>query len=217
MPFLLSQFSPFSMAAHLLRQTPPPPASPAPNQLPQWLIDLLNGDYGSLLNQVWPSAVFLVILGGLIYLLIRYRNAIRKFAANWLPWMDRGGEPSIEEEPESITPLADRENASYVDLESGMLVDLKPMLSLRTRKPTGSDERFEEKRTFANLQEVLDYDDNGHRYPALALLGEPGSGKTWMLRKFARDLRQQRETNTSAKIPLLVSLSGYKGVSRQNS
>jgi formylglycine-generating enzyme required for sulfatase activity len=202
-----------SPVERLASQTPPPPTTPPPpqSQMPQWLVYLLDGDFGSFLNLIWPTAWYLAILAVIIYLLIRFHKPIRKFAADWLPWAYQPREPDLVEDPARIGPLADREEARFVPLESGLLDDLKLELSLRTRQPGGQDETFNEKGKFQNLQEALDYQENGRCFPALAFLGEPGSGKTWMLRKLARDTRDLRASDSSAKIPLIVSLSGYKG------
>jgi formylglycine-generating enzyme required for sulfatase activity len=49
------------------------------------------------------------------------------------------------------------------------------------------------------------------RHDALALLGEPGAGKTTTLYKLARDAAQQRLTRGHGPLPLPVALADYRG------
>ncbi len=48
------------------------------------------------------------------------------------------------------------------------------------------------------------------RYPALALLGEPGAGKSTTLKKVALDAARRRLETGAGSIPLLVSLADYR-------
>ena len=49
------------------------------------------------------------------------------------------------------------------------------------------------------------------RYEALALLGEPGAGKTTTLHKLARDAAQSYLTQGQGRLPLLLPLADYRG------
>ena len=49
------------------------------------------------------------------------------------------------------------------------------------------------------------------RYEALALLGEPGAGKTTTLHKLAHDAAKRRLTTSEGPLPLLLALADYRG------
>jgi formylglycine-generating enzyme required for sulfatase activity len=130
-------------------------------------------------------------------------------------------------------PLKPSEEIVYVPLEGGLGADISPRIGLfrggqpeermsawqwvRARvfgrmEPVEAGKMFAEQKTFKDLAEAMEAVDEDAQapYPVLALLGEPGAGKSTILRKFARDMVRKRLADPAALLPFFVSLSAHK-------
>ncbi len=107
-------------------------------------------------------------------------------------------------------PLKPSEDRVFVDLESGLSVEQRIGLSVKSESQ--QTKSFVELKTFASLAEAVNYVDEqtGKPYRALALLGEPGAGKSTLLRQLARRAVRERKEDPSKPLPLFVSLSEHK-------
>ncbi len=107
-------------------------------------------------------------------------------------------------------PLRPSEDKVFVDLESGLSIDQRIVLS--TKSEPNQTKSFVEKGRFNNLTEAIKCldDQTGYPYPALALLGEPGAGKSTLLRKLARQIVEQCIEDSSDYLPIFVSLSEHE-------
>jgi formylglycine-generating enzyme required for sulfatase activity len=107
-------------------------------------------------------------------------------------------------------PLKPSEDRIFVDLESGLSVEQRIGLSVKSESQ--QTKSFVELRTFASLAEAVNHvnEQTGRPYPALALLGEPGAGKSTLLRQLARQAVRERKEDPSKPLPLFVSLSEHK-------
>lgn len=110
-------------------------------------------------------------------------------------------------------PLKPSEDRVFVDLESGLSIEQRIGLSVKTESQ--QTKSFVELKTFASLAEAVKHVDEqtGKPYPALALLGEPGAGKSTLLRRLARQAVHERMEDSSKPLPIFVSLSEHKNVS----
>ncbi len=133
---------------------------------------------------------------------------------------------------ERETPLKPSEEPLYVPLEGELAPEeLSPTLGLHLRgaeaKPRSLWERllrrlrplpfnpeqiYREVRTFENMEEALAAIDptTGHLYSVLALLGEPGAGKSTLMRRFARQQVERRRADPNERLPLFVSLGNHR-------
>ncbi len=129
-------------------------------------------------------------------------------------------------------PLKPSEEQFYVPLEGGLSEELTPRLGLhlggseeprswwarltgRLRlgaQPFNPEQLFREQRTFKNLEEALQATDErtGQPYAVLALLGEPGAGKSTLMRRFARLQVERRLADSAERLPFFVSLSAHR-------
>ena len=107
-------------------------------------------------------------------------------------------------------PLSPSEDRVFVDLESGLSIEQRIGLSVKTESQ--QTKSFVELNTFASLAEAVKHvnEQTGRPYPALALLGEPGAGKSTLLRRLARLAVQERIEDPSMPLPIFVSLSEHK-------
>ena len=107
-------------------------------------------------------------------------------------------------------PLSPSEDRVFVDLESGLSIEQRIGLSVKTESQ--QTKSFVELKTFASLAEAVKHVDEqtGKPYPALALLGEPGAGKSTLLRRLARQAVQERVEDSAKPLPIFVSLSEHK-------
>ena len=110
-------------------------------------------------------------------------------------------------------PLSPSEDKNFVDLESGL--SIRPHIGLSVKVESEQSKSIVEQRTFNSLVEAMNYVDEhtGLPYPVLALLGEPGAGKSTLVRKFARQIVGERIADSSKPLPIFVSLSAYKSES----
>jgi hypothetical protein len=111
------------------------------------------------------------------------------------------------------TPLRPGEESQFISLEGGLSFDLRPRLGLALPSQDGSGRGiFTEQRTFPDLTEAMSEIDpaTGSPYPAFVLLGEPGSGKSTLMRKLAREALRRRLEDPEALLPVFVSLSDHK-------
>jgi formylglycine-generating enzyme required for sulfatase activity len=130
-------------------------------------------------------------------------------------------------------PLKYPEDRLYVPLEGGLSEDLAPRLGLHlggpaearrswwarltawlrpNPQPFDPQQLFREQRTFENLEEALGAldDRTGQPYAVLALLGEPGAGKSTLMRRFARLQVERRLADPNERLPFFVSLSAHR-------
>ncbi len=116
-----------------------------------------------------------------------------------------------------LAKLLDRENLLrpseekvFVSLEGGL--DISQRIGLSTPIDSGQARMFTEQKTFENIADALNAIDEATQapYAVLALLGEPGAGKSTLMRKFVRDYVRKRIEDPSALLPIFTSLSSYK-------
>ena len=107
-------------------------------------------------------------------------------------------------------PLRPSEDKYFVDLESGLSIEQRIVLSAKSQP--NQPKSFVEKGSFKNLTEAIHCldDQTGYPYPALALLGEPGAGKSTLLHKLARQIVEQCIEAPSKHIPIFGSLSEHE-------
>lgn len=110
---------------------------------------------------------------------------------------------------QGVLPSAAQEQ-KFIDLETGL--DLRPSLGLNLRVESGGVRDFQEIQVFQDLSQATEAlnPENGRPFAALVLLGEPGAGKTTVLKKFTGDLVRRRQADPAAHMPLFVSLSDHK-------
>jgi formylglycine-generating enzyme required for sulfatase activity len=108
------------------------------------------------------------------------------------------------------TLLSATQEQKFIDLETGL--DLRPSLGLNLRVESGGVRDFQEVQVFQDLSQAVAFlnPENGRPFAALVLLGEPGAGKTTVLKKFTGDLVRRRQADPAAHMPLFVSLSEHK-------
>ena len=211
-----------SAAAQSPTPVPPPPTSTPVVICPVKFMDhcLFQLQLGS----GWVAGIvlfILIIFSGLVWL---YADPLKEwgqvqFAHIWRRLSRRSSAQSTGEDAgdlvleRRLAPLSAEEEAVFIDLESGLL-DLDLSLSMELPPQPGQPgQGFREADRFNTLQEALTKADphTNRPYEAFVLLGDPGSGKTWLLRKLSRDISQgSNPVNDDQRKPFLVALGNHK-------
>ncbi len=217
---LIMVFTMLSIIAALPGQaTPPQPTplvtvSPTPKPDIGEIIELYFGDKFRAINQgiqAYPWLTLLALSLILAFILGKFFYGPKgKENREWLGeiWNRlRGIHEPLEVFPgitadALLKPLGPNEEKRFVEVR----LFLPPKGEHQEYSPTDI--------TFDSLQQALEADNPAAEprqpFAKLALLGEPGAGKTWLLRKLAQEAVQRCREDASALIPLLVSLGSHR-------
>ncbi|MCK6579474.1 MAG: TIR domain-containing protein, partial [Anaerolineae bacterium] len=127
---------------------------------------------------------------------------LRQIAADHSFWgkvyLDPSAQASVRAAPDGVSiEEEDEEIASFLS-EIGVKV-------YRSDGHSAPDDRHEKVESFASLNDALS------RFRRVAIIGDPGSGKTTTLRRFAYRLGDSAAKDEDAPLPLFVRLGAYEG------
>jgi len=218
---LLSLFFSLAAAPWQTGLPPAPTATPAPTAAPEppEIIQQIEA-WQRWLSARLPAGWVWIVLGiGLVIVGIGWllKNAL-ELLEKWDSLLERLRKPPPADGiPGSELPPYDPN--AFVDLELGLGAadpELKPVIGLKVRS-SGEDPNtppgFHEIHRFHSLAEAMQEKEKAtdRPYPAFALLGIPGSGKTTLMEHLYRQVERDYRLDPASPQPLRVSLSAYRG------